>query len=186
MSGSLCCQPGPGSLSGQAEQPWGSGLGPLRGPGVPSDVEAAGSLHGGGPSCRARGQSWAGSLTGSGPLELSMLEGQWRQAGRPRPAERGAHRWPLPTPAELPASAGPLSCHHWVQLDLGGPAEGHMQWGPGHPERHPQGAEDHFVIGHPGHLGLRLSPRRPQAASGQTSVPGASDRPRDHSVGLCL
>ena len=178
------------SERGQLSGP-GVGAGAAKwGPGVPSDVEAAGSLHGGGPSCGARERGSAGGLRALGShSRLACPQQGTRRAWRPRPAEGCPPLAPAHARAELSASAGPLSRHHWVQLELGTPGRGAHAAGPGAPREAPPGCcELPLCSGHPGApVPWGATPRRPQAASGANpGAPGASDRPWGTQRGDCL
>lgn len=178
---------GPGSERGQLSSPGvGAGAAKWR-PGVPSDVEAAGSLHGGGPSCGARERGSAGGprALGSHSRLACPQRGTWR-ARRPRPAEGCPPLSPTHARTELSASAGPLSRHHWVQLELGTPGRGAHAAGPGTPREAPPGCyELPLCSGHPGApVPWGATPCRPQAASGANpGAPGASNNPGGPSEG---
>ena len=172
-------------------------------------MEAAGRLHGGGPSCGARGGESAGGprALGSRSCPECPRQGTWR-AWRPWPAEGCPPLDPTHAGgAELPASAGPPSHHHWVWPELSphlwrwGTRRGPREAPPGCCElplcsgplgrtgRHPQGAVSPATCSdHLRHwcLGVR-TPRRPLAASGANpAAPRASDRPSGTQRGDCL
>lgn len=92
---------GPGSQSGVSSATLGSGLGPPSGGrGCPAMWRLRGVSYGGGPSCRARGQKSAGSPRALGSRSRPACL-QRAHAGRDLAPAEGAHRWPLPKPAEL-------------------------------------------------------------------------------------